>query len=90
MPDQPFDASLVRRFEDGVAVFDPVTWQTHVLSRDGFELLLQMVELARVGDVSPADILTVMAADAAADQDVTQLTPWAQLACHLGAPPLGA
>jgi hypothetical protein len=43
-------APWVRVFDDGVALFDPVTWRTHVLAPQGLALL---VELLVVADEAP-------------------------------------
>jgi len=36
----------LRVFDDGVALIDPVTWRTHVLSPQGFALLAELLQVA--------------------------------------------
>jgi HprK-related kinase A len=45
--------SRLRVFDDGAAVFDPVTWQTHLLSPDGLALLDELDRVAAEGARGP-------------------------------------
>ena len=36
----------LRVFDDGIALIDPVTWRTHVLSPQGFALLAELLQVA--------------------------------------------
>jgi hypothetical protein len=59
-------AGWLRAFDDGVALFDPVTWRTHVLAPDGFALLLELLQVAAEspGCDEPARLLARLAESA--------------------------
>lgn len=82
-----------RVFEDGTAVFDPVTWQTHIVSHDGMSLLVEMVLAARACGGDPEQVCANLLGEMA-DEDADRgaapvpglyLRQWAALACHLAA-----
>ena len=77
------EAACVRSFEDGAAVFDPVTWQTHLLSREGFELLVSLCDLARASGADPAEVERRLSDDLDDGQDPAKLRLWIRIACHL-------
>jgi hypothetical protein len=41
-----FVRTRLRVFDDGVALFDPVSWRTHVLSPEGLALLAELLAVA--------------------------------------------
>lgn len=55
----PLAAPWLRMFDDGVALFDPVTWRTHVLAPDGLALLTELLQVAAEspGCDEPAQLL---------------------------------
>ncbi len=79
----PIDVRWFYRYEDGAAVFDPVTWQTHVLSNDGFSLLTTLVDVARSCSGEPEAVRERVAADLDPAEDLAPMTAWINLACHL-------
>jgi hypothetical protein len=81
---------FVRHFEDGVAVFDPVTWQTHIVASEGFELLADMITLAGDCNGQPGLVIDRITDGLEAGADHSQLNHWAELACHLAAVPAPA
>ncbi|MBU6270584.1 MAG: HprK-related kinase A [Betaproteobacteria bacterium] len=53
----------LRVFDDGAAVFDPVTWQTHLLSPDGLALLDELDGIAAEGARGPAAMIAQLLRD---------------------------
>lgn len=84
-----------RGFEDGTAVFDPVTWQTHIVSNEAMTLLCEMVVAASACGRDPeqvcARLLGEIVNDGADQAEVPLAGPhlrqWAALACHLAGDP---
>jgi hypothetical protein len=83
--------ALLRVFDDGIALIDPVTWRTHVLSPQGFALLAELLQVA-VADPSirePADVLHRFAVSAGeverndGEQQPHGLLELARIALHL-------
>ena len=82
-----------RGFEDGTAVFDPVTWQTHIVSHEGMSLLGEMVLAARTCGGDPERVCAQLLGEVANDGADREAVPlpglhlrrWASLACHLAA-----
>jgi hypothetical protein len=79
----PIEARWLRRYEDGAAVFDPVTWQTHVLSDEGFALLVVVLDVARACAGEPEAVRARLAAELDPTEDLSAMTTWIRLACHL-------
>jgi HprK-related kinase A len=85
-------ADRLRVFDDGAAVFDPVTWQTHLLSSDGLALLEELDRVAAEGARGPDAMIEHLLRDGAAwpaDQPaprapdlVARLQGLAELAWH--------
>ena len=77
------EESLIREFKDGIALFDPVTWQTHVLSNDGFSLLLDMVEVSWACNRIPERVVEQFLPPEGELRHAEELLQWAAIACHL-------
>jgi hypothetical protein len=76
----------IRPFDDGAAVFDPVTWQTHVLSHEGLALLRELMQMAAERPAEPAQsLIRRLLADSPDSSPTAELMVCAEIACHLSA-----
>lgn len=62
-------SAWARVFDDGVTLFDPVTWRTHVLAPEGLALLLELLDVAdgAPGCDDPAALCALLGESAKAD-----------------------
>ena len=79
-----FSASFIHTFDDGAAVFDPVTWQTHVLSLDALELLKDLLTLVEtLAAPESASLMELYLPGSSARDGSGNLAICATLACHM-------
>lgn len=76
----------IRSFDDGAAVFDPVTWQTHILSLDGLALLRELLEIAiEYPSEAPFPLIERFLSAVPGTTPTAELKVCAEIAYHLNA-----
>lgn len=88
----PVPSELVEVLDGGVAIFDPLTWRTQVVSDDAFALIESIRSTVRAGVREPEPLLDILMLELGEPPGDTSLArrvkrenlrSWVSLALHL-------